>query len=134
VNAASPFDFGPFHPLAEVAARHCRPHPIARRIGGVACGECWELAIRDDERVVVEYDLPRQLTADPSYVDDIAVELACAGESVPLTRPERRAAEVLMRARGWPLARIADHLRTCRRRPIGPVANATAARLDRVAA
>lgn len=109
--------FGPGHPLAEVAAGHCAKHPIASRIGGVACGPCWELAIRDDERVVVEYGLPRELTPDPSYVDDIAVELACAGERVTLSPVEYRAAFTRLAGRGWPVTRIVDRLRGCRRRP-----------------
>jgi hypothetical protein len=55
----------------------------------VACGACWERAIRDDERVVAEFGLPRQLTPDPGYVDEIAVEFACRGERRPLTAVER---------------------------------------------
>ena len=75
---------GPSHPLAEVAARHCFEHTGQRGngVGKVACGACWERAIRDDERVVVEHDLPRDLVPDPTYVDEIAVDLACRGEQV----------------------------------------------------
>ena len=83
------------HPLAVVAARHCDAHPgHARRFGfgQVACGACWELAIRDDERVVVVFGLPRELVVDPLLVDDIAVERACHGDRVRLTKVERRAA------------------------------------------
>jgi ParB family chromosome partitioning protein len=41
------------HPLARAAARLCdaREHNLRRRIGKVACGQCWETAIRQDERV-----------------------------------------------------------------------------------
>jgi malonate-semialdehyde dehydrogenase (acetylating)/methylmalonate-semialdehyde dehydrogenase len=77
----------PDHPLAEVAGRHCHDH-VANLIGGVACGACWERAIRDDERVVVECDLPREVTPDPEYVDEIAVDLACRGERLTLTPAE----------------------------------------------
>jgi hypothetical protein len=55
----------------------------------VACGACWERAIRDDERVVAEFKLSRHQAADPAYVDEIAVELACRGERCPLTPVER---------------------------------------------
>lgn len=44
--------FGKTHPLAPTAAGLCAAagHKSTRRIGGGACGECWETAIRDDER------------------------------------------------------------------------------------
>lgn len=44
------------HHLADPAGDLCRshhnqaPHTPARRIGAIACGECWEQVIRDDER------------------------------------------------------------------------------------
>jgi hypothetical protein len=84
-------------------------------IGGTACGECWERAIRDDERAVVLFDLPREVTPDPSYIDEIAVDLACAGEKVALTAAER--AEVVRRlsARREPIVQIADRLRVAAR-------------------
>jgi len=43
------------HPLAKKARRMCeaRGHGMRRRIGP-ACGQCWETAIRLDERVVLE--------------------------------------------------------------------------------
>jgi ParB family chromosome partitioning protein len=42
------------HPLARKASRLCdaREHTQRRRVGKVACGQCWETAIRDDQRVV----------------------------------------------------------------------------------
>lgn len=42
------------HPLARKAARICasREHAMRRRIGKVACGQCWETVIRADERTV----------------------------------------------------------------------------------
>jgi hypothetical protein len=86
------------HPLAAVAARHCAEHRGPLRvtgIGGVACGACWERAIRDDERVAAEFGLPPEVSSDPMYVDEIAVELVCRGERHGLTPVER--AEVVRR-------------------------------------
>lgn len=42
------------HPLARKASQMCdaREHTARRRIGKVACGQCWETVIRQDERVV----------------------------------------------------------------------------------
>lgn len=44
------------HPLAKKAASYCeaREHTMRRRIGRVACGQCWETAIRADEQVVAK--------------------------------------------------------------------------------
>lgn len=44
------------HPLARKAGKLCdaRGHTQHRRLGGIACGQCWETAIREDERLVVE--------------------------------------------------------------------------------
>lgn len=43
------------HQLAKKAARLCqaREHTARRRIGQIACGQCWETVIRADERVVI---------------------------------------------------------------------------------
>jgi hypothetical protein len=93
----------PEHPLADVAARHCAAHAGKRHrsyIGRVACGACWERAIRDDERVVAEFKLSRHQAADPAYVDEIAVELACRGERCPLTPVERAEAVRRLHAAG----------------------------------
>ncbi|MFL6144919.1 MAG: hypothetical protein ACJ72N_24020 [Labedaea sp.] len=64
-----------------------------RFIGGVGCGACWERAIRDDERAVVLFGLPREIEVDPSLVDEVAVELALRGESVSLRSVERAVVE-----------------------------------------
>lgn len=42
------------HPLARKAAALCeaREHTMRRRIGRVACGQCWETVIRQDEQLV----------------------------------------------------------------------------------
>ena len=68
---------GSSHPLALIAGERCTH--LAPQIGGVACGVCWESAIRDDERFVVENDLPRELV-DQAHVDDVAVQRAVGGE------------------------------------------------------
>lgn len=103
------FHFGPEHPLAEVAERHCRNHDqdIARE---VACGECWERAIRDDERIVVECGLPREIEPDPGYVDEIAVDLACRGEPVSLTPVELAVAVHRLGTKGLSPVEIARQL------------------------
>lgn len=51
-----PDHFTTSHAQAKAAAKYCeaRGHTMRRRIGGVACGQCWESAIRLDERKVVE--------------------------------------------------------------------------------
>lgn len=43
---------GPFHDLALSAKARCArlDHPRGRRVGGMACGECWESVIRADAR------------------------------------------------------------------------------------
>jgi len=100
------FHFGPEHPLAEVAARHCLTHDVD--LGSeVACGECWERAIRDDERIVVECGLPREIVPDPTYVDEIAVSLACRGERVALTTVEFAVAVHRLTAKGLSAVEIA---------------------------
>jgi len=49
-----PDHFTAGHPLARNAAALCdaREHNLRRRIGKLACGQCWETVIRQDERVV----------------------------------------------------------------------------------
>jgi hypothetical protein len=141
---------GRHHPVAAVAARLCKAHLGAVRasgLGGVACGGCWERAIRDDERAVVLFGLPREIEPDPSYVDEIAVELALRGESVALTPTER--AEVDRRAeliehrttkfvdKGWMPWKEARRIRGSRRdwkgRPKPQVATVAAPHNGRVA-
>lgn len=105
--------FAQAHPLAEVAARCCQAHlGAARRLspGHVACGECWEQAIRDDERAVVEFELASELTPNPDYVDPIAVERACRGEGVQLTPAERQAALVRLAGSGLTPTMAAERL------------------------
>lgn len=47
-----PDHFVSTHQLARMAARYCeaRDHTTRRRLGQIACGQCWESAIREDER------------------------------------------------------------------------------------
>jgi ParB family chromosome partitioning protein len=49
-----PDHFTSQHPLARKARALCngREHSARRRVGKLACGECWETAIRADERTV----------------------------------------------------------------------------------
>jgi ParB family transcriptional regulator, chromosome partitioning protein len=51
-----PDHFTSQHPLARKARAMCeaREHSCRRRIGKLACGECWETVIRADERAVAE--------------------------------------------------------------------------------
>jgi hypothetical protein len=101
------------HPLAEVARRHCAAHRGTlgtAGIGGIACGACWERAIRDDERVAVELGLPREAGPDPSYVDEVAVEAACEGRRTRLTPVERAEAIRRLDAAGLTATSIAHLL------------------------
>jgi ParB family chromosome partitioning protein len=56
--------FSDAHPLAKLAKALCRSHEhrLRRRIGGSACGECWEQVIRDDA------DWPDEATPAPAPV------------------------------------------------------------------
>ncbi|WP_431897844.1 ParB/RepB/Spo0J family partition protein [Nonomuraea sp. bgisy101] len=44
------------HPLAKKAAKVCdtREHTGRRRLGDIACGQCWEYVIRADERLAAQ--------------------------------------------------------------------------------
>lgn len=100
----------PLHPLADVARRRCRElHPSSR--SAVACGECWERVIRDDERVVILFRLPREVPQpDPDDVDEIAVELAIAGQRPALTPVELVVAIERLAPRRWSDREIAEWL------------------------
>lgn len=118
---------GPTHPVAEVAARRCAEShalPPGSRLGRVACGACWERAIRDDERAVIEFEVPREIEPDPAYVDEIAVERACQGEQLPLTPAEQ--AEAVRRL----VAAGADHEEAGRRLGLNAAANVAADMAD----
>lgn len=49
-----PDHFTSDHQLARKARRLCdaREHTMRRRVGRIACGQCWETVIREDERTV----------------------------------------------------------------------------------
>jgi ParB family transcriptional regulator, chromosome partitioning protein len=60
-SKVNPFEWEPdylseTHPLARKARKTCdaRDHGMRRRIGKIACGQCWETVIRLDERIVIE--------------------------------------------------------------------------------
>lgn len=126
---------GPAHPLAKVAGEQCQKEhgrsAAANGPGRVACGRCWESAIRRDERVVITFGLDRDEVGDPDHLDPIAVSLACAGEPVRLTRAERRAARAQLAAAGLgptEIGRRLSRLGTAARPPL------TASDTDRAAA
>jgi hypothetical protein len=112
---ARPLYFGPRHPLAQVARRHCRTHHASsqptRQVGGIACGACWEHAIRTDERFVIECDLDDEPDVSDDHIDEIAVAYAVAGRKVTLTTAERDAAIRLLGGRQVPVTRISRLLR-----------------------
>src|SRR3954452_16693963 len=98
MNATDEFQLhlGSSHPLARIAGERCTH--LTPQVGGVACGACWESTIRDDERFVVENDLPREVGDEDDGVDEVAVERAVAGEPMQLTHQEQRIAiEALLR-------------------------------------
>ena len=104
------------HPLAEAARHHCRElnhrADLGRYIGKVACDECWEAAIRADERFAVESDLDdAEPIAPDDDLDEIAMEKAMRGVRVPLTGPERAAAIDRLNEAGLTVHQIARRLR-----------------------
>src|SRR4051794_6500453 len=100
---------GPSHPLARMAAERCTH--LTPQVGGVACGECWESAIRDDERFVVENDLPREVGSQDESVDEVAIERAVAGDPMSLNRQEQRTAIAVLLRYGKTPAYISRVLR-----------------------
>jgi len=88
--------FGPGHPLAGAVRRRCRrvhgggQAGAAGVVGQVGCGQCWEQAVRADERLAVVFDLPADPPpTDRDYVDPVALERAAFGERVRLTDADR---------------------------------------------
>jgi hypothetical protein len=119
----------PSHPVAEPARRRCRNlHPRTAAAVAVACGGCWEQAIRDDERVVVLFGLPREIEPDPTYVDEVAVSHAVAGHKPRLTPVEEAEAVAVLARRGWSNTRIAEWLGIRAARVIDLRSDATSAR------
>jgi hypothetical protein len=106
--------FGSGHPLAQVARVRCeQAHavPVSARLGELACGQCWELVIRTDERVAAEYELPPLTGDDASIVDEVAVERAVRGKQVRLTRSEKAEAVARLAAASCSAVVIAVRLR-----------------------
>lgn len=68
---------GPFHELADQARSLCKTqkHGNGRRVGGVACGECWELCIRSDERRAVRREQTRRDPRGPEQAPDDAEQV-----------------------------------------------------------
>ena len=94
-GARAPRTFVRSHPLASFAAASCdrAGHPKAGRVGP-ACGQCWEQAIRLDEREGVPRYVP------PVDVDEVKIERAIDGEQIDLTTEERLEAIDRLTARG----------------------------------
>lgn len=98
--------FSALHPVAVPARRRCLQLHPHRCSGRTACGECFEHAIRADERAVALFDLPREIEPEPDYIDEIAVERAISGERVPLTAAEVAVVIDRLAGRGWSRERI----------------------------
>ena len=54
------------HPLARAAKARCQQlgHPGGDRPGGLACGWCWEITIRCDERALADEGIPAHDSPD----------------------------------------------------------------------
>lgn len=61
-KVVEPPHFTKRHPLAADAADTC-DHTTRSRVGGVACGECWEDQIRADERARLGHDARQEASA-----------------------------------------------------------------------
>ncbi len=91
-RASASGHFGPSNSVAVVARRFCRSHqlPADELLGGVACAEHWEEAIRRDAVFAAENGLPAEPPSpDPTLIDDVAVARAQRGEHVTLTPAEQ---------------------------------------------
>lgn len=104
------------HPVAEVAKRQCNTvHKLSngQKIGGTACGVCWEFAIRADERWVIEVgDDTTKVNDGDGEPDHAAVEVAASrrGPLPPLRAVDQREAAQVMRRRGVSTPDIAERL------------------------
>jgi len=98
------------HPLAGVARHRCLTlHGTPPRLT-VACGACWEYAVRTDATVAALEGLPADLVIDPDLIDEVAVDRACTGQRVHLTDAETLTAVARLRAEGLTLVSVADRL------------------------
>lgn len=104
VSAKSQHKFTSTHPVAARARELCTHEDTHQFLGNVACGPCWEAAIRADERN--GYD-----------VDDAAIHLALSGDrSVRLNPREMHEAILRLLAKGdLSAGEIAKHLGTTSR-------------------
>lgn len=111
------------HPVASAARRLCRA--AGHQVRNVACGPCWEAAIRADEAFVIECGITAaDEVPDPTYVDWVAVERAMSGEPVRLTEREREAVAPYLLAWGKSRTEVGRCLRLSGeslRRILGPV-------------
>ena len=98
------------HPLAGVARHRCITLHGTPPWWAVACGQCWEHAVRTDATVAALEDLPADLVTDPDLIDEVAVDRACAGHPVHLTDAETLVAVLRLRAEGLTLQMVADRL------------------------
>jgi hypothetical protein len=129
--------FGAEHPLAEVARHRCRElghrSDPDHRVGPVACGPCWEAAIRADERFAVENDLDDADPVPADDLDEIALEKAMRGERVPLTEHERATAIARLHEAGLTAHQIAKRLHMAHR-DVEAVLSPTSAEAERLSA
>lgn len=102
------------HPLAEAVRHRClqldHRADAGRYIGKVGCDECWEAAIRADERFAVENDLDDADPVPADDLDEIALGKAMRGERVRLTGHERAAAIGRLAEAGLSAGQIAYRL------------------------
>ncbi len=115
------------HPLAAVAARHCQAHDVSDRVGSVACGPCWRLAIDTDNQFALDCGLPMETPEhDPELIDQVAVVYALRGRHVRLTHAEwAEAVRCLQAAQpGITSAQIAQRLKRVKLPAVLPVAAA----------
>jgi ParB/RepB/Spo0J family partition protein len=98
------------HRLAANVEAACT-HDTSRRVhvGGVGCGQCWEDAIRADER--------GELEVIPVF-DEVAVLRAMDGHTHRLARPDRLEATRRLHAQGLSDPEIAERLRTSPRQAL----------------
>ena len=100
-----PRHFTKQHPLASIAYERC-DHTRRQKVGSIACGQCWEQAIRDDALGLLEETGGPIVGTINSYaanlpVDEIAVQRALDGDrTVRLNASELRAAITSLHARG----------------------------------
>lgn len=102
-NTLTKSPFSPAHPLAAEVRSLCEHEKVRVQVGGVGCGQCWEEAIRADER-------------ETYAVDDQAIARALSGDrSVTLNPAERHRAVLELLDKGKSVAEVALVLGTTKR-------------------